>query len=84
MIKLKLSYSKIFCYFNFLIIFFGIIILIFVFLFLHKNFYKTITQSQEILLLSKEVAMEDVDMDKFKKVIKRIEEKIKPRSLNKY
>lgn len=81
MIKLKLPYSKIFHYFYFLIIFFGVIILIFVFSFLYKNFYKTITQSHEILLLSKEVAMEDVDMDKFKKVIKRIEEKIKPRSL---
>lgn len=81
MIKLKLPYSKIFHYFYFLIIFFGIIILIFAFSFLYENFYKTITQSHEILLLSKEVAMEDVDMDKFKKVIKRIEEKIKPRSL---
>jgi len=82
MIKLKLSGGKIFGYFYFLIIFFSIIILIFVFLFLYKNFYKTITHSQEVLLLSKEVAMEDINIDKFTEVIKKIEGKTKPRSLN--
>jgi len=81
MFKFKLSFSKIFFYFYFLIIFFSIIIFIFVFSFLYKNFYKTITHSQEVLLLSKEVVMEDIDMDKFIEVIKKIEEKIKPRSL---
>ncbi|MFH1522272.1 MAG: hypothetical protein ABIE43_00455 [Patescibacteria group bacterium] len=82
MIKLKISSSKIFFYFYSLIIFISLIIFVLVFLFLYKNFYMTITQSEEIITLRREVALDDIDMDKFEKITKEYKEKTKPRSLD--
>ncbi len=43
--------------------------------FLYKNFYQIITQSEEILLLRQKVVIETVDMDIFEEVIEKIEKK---------
>lgn len=53
-----------------------------VFSFLYKNFYRTITSSEKILILNREVVGENIDMDKFEEIIKKIEDKQKPRYLN--
>ena len=79
MLKLKISYNKIFFYFYIVSVLFGVAIFVLVSLFLYKNFYKTITYSQEILVLRREVVTEDIDMNKFDEIIKKIEEKIKAR-----
>lgn len=47
-------------------------------LFLYQNFYQTITESEEILALREKVAIEAVDIKKFEKIIKKIEEKTVP------
>ena len=44
-------------------------------LFLYKNFYLTITHSEEIITLSSEVASETLDKDSFEKTILIIEKK---------
>ena len=38
-------------------------------LFLYKNFYQSITQSKIIVVLAKEVALQDVETSRFEKVI---------------
>jgi len=43
--------------------------------FLYENFYKTITQSEKIMILQKKVAIDTVDIKKFNEIIKKIEEK---------
>jgi uncharacterized membrane protein YvbJ len=76
---LKISISRMFLYFYSSIVIISLIILVCVSLFLYKNFYQTITSSEEILVLRREVAIEDIDMGKFEEIIKKIEEKTKPR-----
>jgi len=51
-------------------------------LFLYKNFYQTIIHAQEVLVLRREVAIDDIDMDKFDQIIKKIELKEKARDLD--
>ncbi len=53
-------------------------VLIFISLFLYKNFYQTITQTKEILILKEKVAVDMVDMEKFNIIMKKLEEKTKP------
>lgn len=50
-------------------------------LFLYKNFYRTITQSEEILILRQKVAPLSVEMNKFNEVMKKIKEKNKIRPI---
>lgn len=76
---IKNFYNKIFFYFYCLIAIIGMVALVFVFIFLYKNFYQTITQSEEILILRSEVFIEDINIDKLKKVVQKIEEKTKTR-----
>ena len=52
-----------------------LIIFILISLFLYKNFYQTITQSREILLLREKVAIETVDLEKFNQIINKLKEK---------
>lgn len=79
MIELKKIYNKLFDHLIIFLILVSIIIAIFLFLFLYNNFYQTITYSDEILILRSEVAMEDIDINKFDKVINNMQEKIKLR-----
>lgn len=44
-------------------------------LFLYKNFYQTITQSEEIILLKQEVAPDTINMKKVEAILKALEEK---------
>ena len=76
---LKISTSKIFIYFYASIAVLSFAIIVCVSLFLYKNFYQTITSSEEVLVLRREVAIEDIDMNKFEEIVKKIEVKTEPR-----
>jgi len=56
-------------------------ILIIVSLFLYKNFYQTITQSKEIIILREKVAIDTVNMEKFNIIINKLTEKTTPQEL---
>lgn len=49
--------------------------------FLYKNFYQTIVQSEEIMILREKVAVEMVDIDKFNAIISKFAEKTKTHEL---
>lgn len=49
--------------------------------FVYKNIYQAIIQSEEILILQKEVAISTVDMNKFNEIIEKIELKTSERQL---
>jgi len=76
---LKISVSKIFVYFYASIAVLSLVIFACVSLFLYKNFYQTITSSAEVLVLRREVAIEDIDMNKFEEIVKKIELKTEAR-----
>ncbi|MBI4779233.1 hypothetical protein HY797_02160 [Candidatus Falkowbacteria bacterium] len=63
------------------IIFITLIILIIISLFLYKNFYQTITQTKEIIILKEKVATNAVNMEKFNAIINKLAEKTKPGEL---
>lgn len=54
-----------------------LIILIFVSLFLYKNFYMAITQTKEILILREKVAIDTVNMEKFNIIMAKLADKTK-------
>lgn len=56
-------------------------ILIFVSLFLYKNFYQTITETKEILILREKVAIDTVNMEKFNIIMNKLAEKTTPNEL---
>jgi len=80
--KIKITYQQILCNFYLTIIVISVVVIAIVTLFLYKNFYQTIIQSEEILVLRKEVAIEDINMSKFEKIMNQLQEKIKERDLN--
>ena len=43
--------------------------------FLYNNFFLVITQSTEIMNMQKNVPIETIDLDKFKNIIKKIDDK---------
>jgi len=57
------------------IILITLIILIFVSSFLYKNFYQTITQTKEIIMLREKVAIDTVDMKKFNLIMDKLTKK---------
>jgi len=63
------------------IIFITLIILIFISFFLYKNFYQTITQTKEIIILREKVAIDTVNMEKFNIIMNKIVEKTAPNKL---
>ncbi len=77
MLKLKLNIQKINIYFCVITAIATIAATALISLFLYKNFYRTITQSEEILILRKKVAPLSINMDKFNKIMERVEEKNK-------
>jgi hypothetical protein len=79
--SLKATSGRFLLYFYSSIAIIGIVIFVCASLFLYKNFYQTITRSQEILVLRREVAVEDIDMNKFDEIIKKIEDKVQPRQM---
>lgn len=60
------------------IIIITLIILIFVSLFLYKNFYQTITQTKEIIILREKVAVDTVNIDKFDVIMDKLVKKTMP------
>jgi len=60
------------------IILITLIILICMSLFLYKNFYQTITQSKEIIILREKVAIDAVNIEKFNIIMEKITKKITP------
>lgn len=57
------------------IILMTLLILICMSLFLYKNFYQTITQSKEIIILREKVAVDTVNIEKFNIIMSKIEKK---------
>lgn len=53
-----------------------IAIALFIFQFLYKNFYQTISQSQEIIILRQEVAPEAINNEKVNAVLSALNKKI--------
>jgi len=82
-LNIKITPRKITFWFYFFVIISATIILFFVTLFLYKNFYQTITQSKEILILREKVAIETVDIKKFNAIIQKIKQKTTLRNIDK-
>lgn len=80
-IKLKISFQKIVRYLYFSTAILAAVALYLTFYFLYKNFYTTITQSDELINLRGEIVDEVVNMDKYNTVMKNLEEKAKKREL---
>lgn len=57
-----------------------IIIIVFASTFLYTNFYQTITQSKEVLILQQKVVVETVDINKFNQIIEKLTIKL-PRKI---
>jgi len=77
MFKIKISEKKIIFYFYFLFLIGAIASLFFISSFLYADFYQVITQSEEILVLQREVVADDINLNKFEKVISSMENKNK-------
>jgi hypothetical protein len=58
------------------IILITLMILIGMSLFLYKNFYQTITQSKEIIILREKVSIDQLNIEKFNTIMEKIEKKI--------
>ncbi len=80
-LKLKLNTEKINLYFHILTAVSVVVLLTIVSLFLYRNFYQTITQSEEILILQGKVASDVVNMNKFNKILEKIKNKTESRKL---
>lgn len=63
------------------IIIITLIILIFVSLFLYKNFYQTITQTKEIIILREKVAIDTINIEKFNILMDKLTKKAAPSEL---
>jgi hypothetical protein len=50
-------------------------------IFLYKNLYQSITQSEQIIVLKQEVAPDIIDMNKFNNVLDKLSEKINPEKI---
>lgn len=74
---IKLTPKKISNWTTTIIIATTIIIMICISLFLYKNFYQTITQTKEIIILREKVALDTINMEKFNIIMKKLTEKTK-------
>ncbi len=81
-LKIKISFNRIFGYSYVIIIFIIIGSFSYVSYFLYNNFYKTITQTEEVLMLKEKVATEDINMNKFDQIIQNIKDKSLSKKLN--
>lgn len=73
--KIKLSTKQIVFYSYILIFMLVVVSITYATLFLYKNFYQTISQSEEIVILKEKVAVEMLNMKKFDRIIEAIAEK---------
>lgn len=79
--QIKLTPKKISGLLTLSIIFLTAVILIFVSVFLYENFYQTIAQTKEILVLREKVALDTVNMDKFNSIMDKLARKTAPKEL---
>ncbi len=77
MFKIRFSLNKIIRYFYFIIIIICIFVFAWASFFLYEDFYQTIVNTEEALILNQEVIPESIDIDKYNRVIEKIEEKTK-------
>ena len=82
--KFKITPKRITFWFCFLIIIASLFVFGCVSLFLYENFYQTITQSKEILILQKEVAIEAINIKKFGDIMEKIKQKTSLREIEKF
>lgn len=80
--QINLTPKKISSLLMILIAFFTLIILIFISIFLYRNFYQTIAQTKEILILREKVVINAVDMEKFNLIIEKLTKKVQPQKLD--
>jgi len=78
---IKITPKRLSIIFTTMITLIAIIILSFISLFLYKNFYQTITETSEILILRQKVAIDTVDMAKFNAIMDRLTQKTTPKEL---
>lgn len=76
--RIKLTRKKLSSIATAVVVSVALIILIFISLFLYKNFYQTITQTKEILILKEKVAVDMVNMEKFNIIMDKLEKKTQP------
>lgn len=80
--QINLTPRKISSWLTIIIIFSTLVISIFVSSFLYKNFYQTLTQTKEILILQEKVALYTVDMKKFDLIIGKLTKKTLPQKID--
>jgi len=80
--KVKITPQKIAHSLYFMVIILTILTVYFLFFFLYNNIYLTITQSEMIIVLRREVASETVDINKFNQIIQNINQKGTGREIN--
>ena len=78
---LKLIPKKISSWLTLIIIILTLVILVLISLFLYKNFYQTITQTKEILILREKVALDTINLEKFNLIIDKLAKKTAPKQL---
>jgi hypothetical protein len=71
--KIKFTFSLKYFYAIFILLIIGASAILI--LFLYKNFYVTIAQTEQIILLKKEVAPDFIDIDRVNKVLNALAEK---------
>ncbi len=75
-ISIKLSTKKLVMY-SYLLVFFIILIsFIGTSFFLFNNFYQSLSQSEEVLNLSRKVAYESVNINQFEEIIAKLDNKV--------
>ncbi|MDD4900698.1 MAG: hypothetical protein PHS62_01130 [Patescibacteria group bacterium] len=80
--QIKITPKKISRWLTMATIALSVIILISVSSFLYNNFYQTITQSKEVLVLREKVALSTIDMEKFNVIINKLKKKIISKELS--
>jgi len=83
-LKLKITPKRITFWFYFLVIIASLFVFGCVSLFLYENFYQTITQSKEIIILQEKVAIEAINMKKFEDIMEKIKQKTTLREIEKF
>jgi hypothetical protein len=81
---LKITPKKITFWFYFFIVLASLTVFSYISMFLYQSLYKTITQSEEIVILKEKVAIETINMKKYETIIDRIKEKNIARQIRNY
>jgi len=80
-LKIKITPQKIVTFSYLSVTLISLAALAYTALFLYKNFYQAITQSEIVVVLQKEVAISTVNIEKFDEILKKINHKTTGRDL---